>query len=59
VEFVAFVVLAFVAFVVCLETGLLVNKLCRHVGHVLFRRNQCAKLSELNMCPQCLMRDTV
>ena len=39
--------------------GLEANKLCLHVGHVLFRRNQCAKLSELNMCPQCLMRDTV
>ena len=49
---------ALVALVACLETGLEVNKLCRHVGHVLFMRNQCAKLSELNMCPQCLIRDT-
>ena len=29
-----------------------VNKLCLHVGHVLLMRNQCVKLSELNMCPQ-------
>ena len=35
-----------------------VNKLCLHVGHVLFIRNHCDKLSELNMCPQCLIRDT-
>ena len=47
-----------VAVVACLETGLAVNKLCRHVGHVLFMRNQCARLSELNMCPQCRIRDT-
>jgi hypothetical protein len=29
-----------------------VNKLCLQVGHVLLMRNQCVKLSELNMCPQ-------
>ena len=54
----ALVEFALVALVGCLETGLSVNKLCRHVGHVLFTRNHCAKLSELNMCPQCLIRDT-
>ena len=35
-----------------------VSKLCLHVGQVLFMRNQCAKLSALNMWPQCLMRAT-
>lgn len=29
-----------------------VSKLCLQVGQVLFMRNQCAKLSALNMCPQ-------
>ena len=33
----------------CRRGAASVNKLCRHVGHVLFMRNQCAKLSELNM----------
>ena len=28
------------------------NKLCLHVGHVLFMRNQRDKLCELKMCPQ-------
>jgi hypothetical protein len=32
--------------------------LCRHVGHVLFMRNQCDKLFELNMWPQYRMRAT-
>ena len=29
-----------------------VSKLCLHVGHVLFMRNQRDKLCELKMCPQ-------
>ena len=29
-----------------------------HVGHVLFMRNQCAKFSELKICPQWRMRAT-
>lgn len=33
----------------CRRGAASVNKLCRHVGHVLFMCNQCAKLSELNM----------
>ncbi len=41
---VAFVVTFVVAFVVAF-----VRKLCRHVGHVLFMRNQCTKLSELKI----------
>ena len=38
--------------------GALDNKLCLHVGHVLFMRNHCAKPSGLNMWPQCRMRAT-
>ncbi len=34
------------------------NKLCLHVGHVLFARNHRAKLFVLNMCPHCRMRET-